>query len=136
MKTTPAKSSRAGIVGLVLIGGMLLVAARPSQAGGPEENGAAQVGAGARAYIDPDTGKLAVPPPGAAALPSAANAGRRRTTGLTAVPSTGSAGGVMVNTKGRATADAVATTDAAGKTTVQCDSHRLDQFSGPSCTPK
>jgi hypothetical protein len=131
MKATPAQSSRAGVIGLVLIGSALLVGARPSQAGGPQQNGA-----GTRAYIDPHTGKLAVPPPGAATLPSAATAGRRRTADFAEVPSTGSAGGVMINTKGRAAADAVATTDATGKTTARCDSHRPDQFSGPGCSPK
>jgi hypothetical protein len=39
---------------------------------------------------------------------------------VVAVPSTGSAGGFMINTKGRFAASIVATTDPTGKTTAQC----------------
>jgi hypothetical protein len=136
MTTTRVRSWRIGVIGLMAIGGVAAMAVRPSAAGGPPQSTSTQSGnAGVRAYIDPQTGELGVPPPGTMVAPSVQGTGRR-TANLIEVPSTGSAGGVMINTKGRVAADVVATTDRAGKTTVRCDPHRPDQFSGPSCSPK
>lgn len=136
MKTTQVASWGAGVIGLMAIGGVTVIAVRPSMAGGPADDSQAQSGkAGIRAYIDPQTGELGVPPPGTALPPSVEAAGRR-TANLPEVPSMGPAGGVMVNTTGRVAADVMATTDASGKTTVRCDPHELDQAGGPGCSAR
>lgn len=134
MKTTQARSWSAGVIGLIAIGGVAAIAVRPSMAGGPSDDTQAQSGkAGIRAYIDPQTGELGVPPPGTALPPSVEAAGRR-TANLVEVPSMGSAGGVMVNTNGRVAADVTATIDLSGKTAVRCDPHGPDHSSGPGCS--
>ena len=75
--------------------------------------------AGVRAYIDPNTGEPGLPP-SASAAPSIGAA--RQEARLVEVPSTGPAGGVMINAKGRM-ADVLATTEGGGATTMHCAPH-------------
>jgi hypothetical protein len=120
MKTTQLKVRRVGVIGLAAVTGVTLMAVHPAPGDGPADGSARQSRqAGIRAYIDPQTGELGVPPPGTTTPPSVRAAGRRLTN-IVEVPSTGSAGGVMINTKGRMAANVVATTDPNGKATVQC----------------
>jgi hypothetical protein len=120
MKTTRLKVGRVGVIGLAAVIGATLMAVRPAPGDGPADGGATQSRqAGIRAYIDPQTGELGVPPPGTTTPPSVRAAGRRLTN-IAEVPGTGSAGGVMINTRGRMAANVVATTDPSGKAAVQC----------------
>ncbi len=134
MNTTRRRTRRGGVIGLAAVIGVSSIAVRPSMGEGPADSGATQSGqAGIRAYIDPQTGELGVPPPGRVAPPSVQAAGRRLSN-LVEAASTGSAGGVMINTKGRVAADVVATTDPNGKATMQCVPHGLEHPPAPGCS--
>ena len=125
MSTTRAGTWRMAVVSLAAVVGVTVAAMRLWGARDAPESGRWQSGrTGVRAYIDPETGELGVPPAGTAA-PSV-RATSRRLANLVEVPSTGAAGGVMINMKGHLAADVVATADAGGKTTVQCLPHTAD----------
>jgi hypothetical protein len=123
MSRTP-RSYCAALVGVV-------AACSTAAAGGAPDHAQTQPAntAGVRAYIDPETGEPGVPPPGVVVAPSVQTSGRRAVP-LVEVPSTGPAGGVMVNAKGRLRADVLATTDASGKTTARCEGQTSDRPAG------
>jgi hypothetical protein len=74
---------------------------------------------GMRAYIDPETGEIAVPPPGAV-QPQAPVMKRRKP--LVEVTNPSPAGGAMINTKGRFLAGVTATTDPQSNLSAHCTS--------------
>ncbi len=125
----------AGVISLLLLGGVAASGVEPAPAGDVPASRVPHAGAaGVRAYIDPHTGELAVPPAGVEA-PAQVNGALRRGSDdddMVAVPSTGSAGGFMINTKGRFAASIVAMTDSAGKTTAQCEAGIPEHSSRPN----
>ncbi len=79
--------------------------------------------AGMRAYIDPQTGEFAEPPPGApSGAGTTSEAFSRSSERLVEVPGTTPAGGVKVDLRGRFLSTFAATVDAAGKPAAACRS--------------
>jgi len=102
--------------------GTLSVAPRVACAGDGAHDGRgrpSQQPAGMRAYIDPETGEIAVPPPGAV-LPQAPVMKRRAP--IVEVTNPSPAGGAMINTKGRFLAGVTATTAPQTTLSAHCTS--------------
>lgn len=77
--------------------------------------------AGMRAYIDPQTGEFAEPPPGvSSSAGTTSEAFSRSSERLVEVPGTTPAGGVKVDLRGRFLSTFAATVDAAGKPAAAC----------------
>ncbi len=91
-----------------------------AKADGGQAAAAPQVSPGMRAYVDPETGELTVPPDDVRAAEAAAAAAAFSTSheGLVEVPSPVPGGGVMLDLKGRFRSPLTATLSADGKVTM------------------
>ena len=130
-------SWRTVAISLLASGSVVALAAFPTSGEPPGADMAksSSTGPGMRAYIDPATGQLAVPPASERLERSGGGAAAKEAVeGIVEVPSTGAAGGFMANTKGRFTSDVVATTDSAGRTTLECTAGAA-QPGRPGCSP-